>query len=101
MSIRLEVEELVRSGPLPSEEATEEEIAQAQHLLDRITPPVSDEEAQALTAAFGPDDCYGLSWTLLHLIETAPHARDARYRGNATNTWVQLLNARAGAAQTE
>ncbi|MER6997099.1 hypothetical protein [Streptomyces sp. NPDC000410] len=31
------------------------------------------EEATALVACFGPDDCYGVAWTLLHLIETGPN----------------------------
>ncbi|MFD6231890.1 hypothetical protein ACFWFZ_34360 [Streptomyces sp. NPDC060232] len=30
------------------------------------------EEAEALGACFGPDDCYGVSWSLVHLIETSP-----------------------------
>jgi hypothetical protein len=99
MSIRGEVEDLTSSGPLPSEDASEEEIAEAQRLLERITAPVSDEEAQALARLFGPDNCYGLSWTLLHLIETAPSAQSAKYSGNTDNQWVQLLTSRVEAAR--
>jgi hypothetical protein len=99
MPIRREVEDLVNAGPLPSEEASEEEIAETQTLLERIAAPVSDEEAQVLTAAFGPDNCYGLSWTLLHLIETAPGARTANYPQNSDNRWVELLNSRVEAAR--
>ena len=47
-----------------------------------------------IATVFGPDDCYGLAWTLLHLIETAPGALTARYGQNSENSWVQLLNAR-------
>ncbi|MBO8184785.1 hypothetical protein [Streptomyces spirodelae] len=94
MTIRRAVQELLDAGPLPSEEASEEEIASAQHLLEQIAKPVSGEEAQALTAAFGSDDCYGLSWTLLHLIETAPSAHNANYSQNTDNPWVELLNSR-------
>ncbi|WP_133884177.1 hypothetical protein [Glycomyces sp. NRRL B-16210] len=64
--------DLVSSGPFPSEEGTVEEIAWVQELLLRILPPITDEEARALLAVFGPDYCYGLSGTLVHLIETAP-----------------------------
>lgn len=98
MSIRPEVYDLVSAGPFPSEEASEEEIANTQRLLERIAAPVSDEEAQALTMVFGPDDCFGLSWTLLHLIETAPSAQSAYYPRNSDNPWVELLAARVSAA---
>ncbi|RLL67631.1 hypothetical protein [Streptomyces sp. Z26] len=94
MSIRREVEDLVDAGAFPSEEAAEEEIAETQRLLERITAPVTVEEAQVLTKSFGFDDCYGLSWTLLHLIETAPNAMTAVYSENSGNPWVELLNAR-------
>jgi len=42
-----------------------------QNLLAAVKTPVSDDEARALVRVFGPDDCFGLAWTLLHLIETA------------------------------
>jgi hypothetical protein len=99
MSVRREIEDLIDAGPLPSEDASEEEIAGAQWLLENITAPVSDEEAQALAVCFGPDNCYGLSWTLLHLIETAAGAQNARYSRNVENPWVQLLTARVEAAR--
>jgi hypothetical protein len=98
-SVRPEVADLVRAGPFPSEEAGQEGIAEAQRLLERITGPVSDEEAQLLATTFGPDTFYGLSWTLLHLIETAPGARTASYPHDSGNPWVQLLNSRVRAAR--
>ncbi|MEU0382903.1 hypothetical protein [Streptomyces chartreusis] len=52
-----------------------EVISETQRLLERIPKPVTDDEAQALATLFGPDNCFGLAWTLLHLIETAPGAR--------------------------
>ncbi|MFJ5078461.1 hypothetical protein ACIP8Z_28200 [Streptomyces sp. NPDC088553] len=99
MSVRCEVEDLIGAGALPSEDASEEEIAEAQRLLENIAAPVSDEEAQELALCFGPDNCYGLSWTLLHLIETAPGAQQANYPRNVENPWVQLLTARVEAAR--
>jgi hypothetical protein len=61
MSIRRAVEDLVNAGSFPSEEATVEEIEKTQRLLELITAPVSDEEAQMLLATFGPDDCFGMA----------------------------------------
>ncbi|MGH3976681.1 MAG: hypothetical protein ACRDS9_25675 [Pseudonocardiaceae bacterium] len=99
MSVRREVDDLIGAGPLPSEDASEEELAGVQQRLENIIAPVSDEEAQELALCFGPDNCYGLSWTLLHLIETAPGAQNAKYLRNVENPWVQTLAARVKAAQ--
>jgi hypothetical protein len=51
MSIRRAVEDLVNAGSFPSEEATVEEIEKTQRLLELITAPVSDEEAQIYLSA--------------------------------------------------
>ena len=37
-----------------------------------VKPPVTDEEAEELVECFGPDDCFGLAWSLVHLVETSP-----------------------------
>lgn len=94
MAVRRGVQELVDAGPVPSEDADAEVIAEAERLLERVVAPVTDHEAQCLVLAFGDDDCYGLAWTLLHLIETAPGAQTAKYSVNGDNMWVTLLNAR-------
>ena len=71
--MRKEVQELSNLGPLlDCETAEEEQLKRYESLLSSITPPVSDAEARSLVHLFGPDECYDLSWTLLHLIETAP-----------------------------
>ncbi|WP_147459998.1 hypothetical protein [Actinokineospora cianjurensis] len=96
--MRPEVRDLVDAGPFPDEDADEEIIERTQGLLDRVTSPVTDEEAQALATVFGQDNCYGMSWALLHLIETAPGARTARYPAHPENPWRELLNNRVRAA---
>ena len=77
--IRPEVQNFVSLGRLPSERgeptaALEEAVNRAEATLNIIGRPVSDEEAQALAECFGDDLCFGLAWTLLHTIETAPSA---------------------------
>ncbi|GGQ18034.1 hypothetical protein GCM10010215_48610 [Streptomyces virginiae] len=62
----------VADGPLPDWDASEEEIDRRERQLTVISGPVTSEEAAALAACFGPDDCYGIAWMLVHLIETAP-----------------------------
>jgi hypothetical protein len=90
--VRDEVIGLERLGPLPaSTQADERLIAEWEKLLKTVMPPLTDEEARILAGLFGPDDCFGLAWTLLHLIETAPNwpLRDC-LEGNA-NPWIKTL----------
>ncbi len=82
--MRTEVQIFVADGPLPDWDSTEEEIDRRGLQLDAITKPVTTEEAHALAACFGPDDCYGVGWTLIHLIETAPRPLPAIPRPSAT-----------------
>lgn len=92
MGIRHLVEDFAQLGPLPDSDAAEDVIALHQSRLERITPPISDEEAARLIVCFGPDDCYGLAWTLLHLIESAPGGAPIDAEPNASaNQWVRRL----------
>ena len=74
--IRPEIEELERLGPLPADDdddpGIDRKLFDVEHLLAAVDPPVTVEEAQVLAALFPRDGgtCYGLAWSLLHLIET-------------------------------
>ena len=71
--MRQAVQELATLGPLPGEaEATEEQLHHYQELPASLTPPATDQEARILVTLLGPDECFELAWTLLHLIESAP-----------------------------
>lgn len=98
VTARREVEELVNEG-MPSEEAPLEDTEKAERLLESIIALVTDEEAQMLATAFGPDGCYGLAWSSMHVIETAAGAGTASYLQDADNWWVQRLNARVVAGR--
>lgn len=93
--VREIVREFVELGPLPDSLADEPVIARHQAALMRITRPVSVEEAAQLLGCFGPDDCYGLAWTLLHLIESAPGGAPLAGPPDTSNEWLQRLWARA------
>ena len=67
--MRQEVENFISLGPLPDEQASVETIELFEARLSRISSPVSAEEASALMKSFGSHGCFGLSWTLLHLVE--------------------------------
>ena len=74
--IRPEIEELERLGPLPADDddypGIDRRLFGVEHLLAVVDPPVTVEEARVLAALFPRDGgtCYGLAWSLLHLIET-------------------------------
>ena len=98
MAVRKEVEELGRMGPLPSEEESIQtrslHLERYQQLLSSIEKPVSNEEATILAGVFGVDDCFGLAWTLAHLIETAPNWSAEEYSENSGNEWIKKLRDR-------
>jgi hypothetical protein len=97
MTISPRIQALVELGPLPS---TEEAIADGARLdefekrLHVITSPVSDDEACALLGLFGPDECFGLAWTLLHLIESAPNWPIENILNSFEGLWPERMKER-------
>ncbi|MCP2358364.1 hypothetical protein HD597_005384 [Nonomuraea thailandensis] len=95
--MRTEVAIFTAEGPLPDWNGSEEEISRRSRQLEAIPRPVTAQEAQALAACFGPDDCYGVAWTLVHLIETSPGPLPAISRpGPDAGHWHHTLWARWG-----
>ncbi|KOU92153.1 MULTISPECIES: hypothetical protein [Streptomyces] len=95
--MRPEVHTFVADGPLPACDASEEEIDRRERQLTLISGPVTSEEAAALAACFGPDDCYGIAWMLVHLIETAPGpVPQLEDPGPGAGDWAEVLRARWG-----
>jgi hypothetical protein len=91
--LREPVRALAALGPFPaSSVASAEALARHESLLRQIERPVTDAEVATLLGCFGPDDCYGLAWALLHLIESAPGGVPIHVEPDATaNEWVRLL----------
>lgn len=91
-TVRETVRDLFLLGPFPSEDAIDQEdIKERERLLHQITAPVSDEEARLLSNCFGVDDCYGLAWTLLHLVESAPNFRIDTEPPADASEWIRRL----------
>ncbi|MFE6056806.1 hypothetical protein ACFQ6N_39225 [Kitasatospora sp. NPDC056446] len=93
--MRREVQAFVTGGVLPDRDADEGGIDRRGQQLQAISRPVTAAEAQALATCFGPDDCYGLAWSLLHLIETGPNPVLTEKPGPAANEWRHRLWQRA------
>ena len=95
MTVRDAVREFARLGPLPAEddssEDAERKIDEAERGLLAITRPVTDDEAALLVRCFGPDNCFGLAWTLLHLVETAPSLPVSSPPPEDANPWLRRL----------
>jgi hypothetical protein len=98
--MRKEIIELIKLGPLPAGtvDSDPDLIDRYADLIQAIIRPVTDEEACALVKLFGPDDCFGVAWSLLHLIETAPSWPIAECLRDRSNEWVRLLAASAARA---
>ena len=90
--VRAEVRRLHALGPLPAEKgATEAGLVAHQAALEAISGPLSDDEARLLMECFGPDGCFGLAWTLLHLIETSNASLTMAEPPERANEWVRRL----------
>src|SRR3546814_15952191 len=72
MTVRSEIFNLIELGPLPSEAGSVTDVARRQTLIQSIAPPLTLAEATALAGVLGPDNCFGLAWPVVHLIESAP-----------------------------
>jgi len=95
--MRPRIVDLIKFGVLPSEEEADiEKIQLIQETLTNIKPPISNQEAEALVKLFGKDSSFGLAWTLLHLVETAPDwPIEKCLKENKTNPWIILLRQRS------
>jgi len=84
---------MVKLGPFPSESSDASQLAEREALLAQITPPLSLAEAAALAGVLGPDDCFGLAWSVVHLIESAP-GWSARHIPLGPSPFLSRLRAR-------
>ncbi|MFI6207114.1 hypothetical protein ACIBAI_12010 [Streptomyces sp. NPDC051041] len=94
MTIRDEVREFYRLGPLPSEQddsVSDETFEELERMLHAIEAPVTDEEARLLLGSFGEDNCFGMAWTLLHLVESAPSPAVTSQPPEGSNMWIENL----------
>ncbi|MEO6938253.1 MAG: hypothetical protein ABI171_23195 [Collimonas sp.] len=73
LNVRKEIEEMKSLGALPSEDdANVELLKKYDNLYRAVSKPITDQEARVLIELFGPDGCFGLASSIMHLIESAP-----------------------------
>lgn len=57
--------------PNHDDDTVEDEIIdQFENLLGSIEKPVNSDEAEILIQLFPKESCFGIEWTLLHLVES-------------------------------
>lgn len=84
--------ELISLDALPSEKtATVSQLEVIEALVLAIQRPITDQEAEALVSVFGEDECFGIAWSVLHLIETAPNWPIKKCLTKSENIWVSML----------
>ena len=95
--MRPEITNLLTQGLLPRSKSDIQQIQAWQEAFEKITPPISDEEAASLTTLFQPidDDCFGLAWSLIHLIETSPGWPLLSCLQQIDNPWITRLRERS------
>lgn len=99
--MRPEVRRLLVLGRMPSDRApvVEATVKAFQDALDDLQPhALTDDEAAALLELFPEGEhsgLYGLEWSLLHSIETAPYGREFLSKLDDRSWWVSVLRRRA------
>ena len=90
--MRSSVAQLVALGQLPGEQGvTVPQVKEFEVALQKIEPSLTREEDIAFLPVFGQDNCFGLAWPLLHLIETAPDWLYPEAGLYARNLWGKTL----------
>jgi hypothetical protein len=98
--LREAVLELSELGPLPSEQTSDGRLVHYEKLLASISAPLNDEEVKVLVGLFGSDEGFGLNWSLLHLIESAPNWPIDECLSGEGNEWIDRLRSRVENART-
>lgn len=96
--MRTSVAKFTCLGQLPPErEASVAQVQAFEAALKDIEAPVTDEEAMALlrTLPESEETCFGLAWSVLHLIETAPGWPLKEAESLLPSPWVASMLARA------
>ncbi|MGK9236442.1 hypothetical protein KXS07_31965 [Inquilinus limosus] len=93
--MRKQIEELAKLGPMPASDSVDpEQVGKYQRLIQEVQKPISNAEAIVLCRLFGNDDFFGLAWTLMLIIESAPGWPIPTCLSHSDNEWIQLMKRR-------
>jgi hypothetical protein len=93
------IEGLVKLGPLPPAKAPDilPRMEKIEELVYQVSQPLTDDEARALCKLFGPDECYGLAWSFVQMIESAPGWPLRDVMQETGNYWIDRMRYRTAA----
>ena len=99
--MRSEVLNLIALGQIPSSKSQISAIEAWQNAVQQVSFPITDEEAHALIKLFSSteDECYGLAWNLVHLVESAPQWPLKSCLQDTSNPWIIRLRIAAGLSE--
>lgn len=94
--IRSAVAELGKLGPLPeADDSAEDSVLQRyEQLLGTICEPLNVAEATIIAGIFPRSTCFGLEWTLLHLLERSQDWPSAAMESVCAPRWRRELETR-------
>ena len=93
--IRTELKQLLSMAPLSSASAPNVALLEQQGaLVLQLTKPATDEEACAAIALFGEDGSFGLAWSVVTFVESAPGWPIWECIRSKSNDGVDLLRER-------
>jgi hypothetical protein len=99
LALRDHTQRIVDLGPMPADAPDIEEdlLSTWASAIEDLELPLSEDESIALLACFPPDDStvFGLAWSLLHAVETAPYGPELLRSLDDRSWWVALLKQRA------
>lgn len=94
--MRSEIEKLIELGKLPNSSSVDiDRLEKQQQLISCLVLPATNDEACAAINLLGDDECFGLAWSLLHFIESAPGWPIDMCLQDIENVWVIRLRERA------
>lgn len=90
--MRQAISDLVEMGQFPHElDTSEEDLARREALVLKLEPPATEEEARALLVLLGEDSLFGLAWSLVSMIESAPGWPYWDELANTSEPWRSTL----------
>ena len=92
--MRHDICRLLHLGSVPNSNDCDWYWDEFETIVDHITPPLSNDEAQAMLSILGASADYngfGLARVLVHLIETAPSALPSPRPDDLDGYWVRFL----------
>jgi hypothetical protein len=91
--VRADIARLGLLGPLPEEDAeiVDGVLEQYDDLLQRLVEPLSASEAEVVAGVFPQSACFGMEWTLVHLLENSEGWPSGALDAVNSERWRQVL----------